>query len=73
MTIPPGEVASYGEVARRVGVPKGARAVGQVLACNPVPLFVPCHRVIAADGSLGGFGGGLALKRRLLNHERWGR
>ncbi len=72
ITIPPGEVISYGEVARRVGVPQGARAVGQVVARNPVPLFVPCHRVISADGSLGGFGGGRALKRRLLNHERRG-
>ena len=60
---------SYGELARRLGRPRAARAVGQALAANPVPLMVPCHRVIRADGSPGGFGGGLDLKRRLLELE----
>ncbi len=63
-----GRTATYGEVAARAGRPHAARAVGQAMARNPVPLAVPCHRVVAADG-LGGFGGGAALKRRLLALE----
>jgi O-6-methylguanine DNA methyltransferase len=68
--IPPGEVQPYRWVAERVGKPRAARAVGQALASNPVPLIVPCHRVVASDGSLGGFTGGLAWKQRLLEMER---
>ncbi len=68
-TIPPGMVRPYGWVARKVGNPKSARAVGGALAANPVPLIVPCHRVVAANGSLGGFTGGIAWKRRLLAIE----
>lgn len=64
-----GETVSYGELARRVRRPGAARAVGQVMAHNPVPLLVPCHRVISSDGSLGGFGAGLEIKRWLLAHE----
>ena len=64
-----GTTTSYGELAERVGRPGAARAVGQVMAANPVPLVVPCHRVIRADGNPGGFGGGAALKRRLLKLE----
>lgn len=67
--IPPGKVASYGELAAWAGCPGGARAVGQVMGGNRLPLFVPCHRVVASGGRLGGFGGGLALKVRLLVHE----
>ena len=66
-----GEVRTYGWLAARVGKPGAARAVGQVMARNPLPLLVPCHRVVAAGG-LGGFGGGLALKARLLEQERHG-
>jgi methylated-DNA-[protein]-cysteine S-methyltransferase len=66
--IPYGETISYGELARRVGRPKGPRAVGQANGKNPIPIIVPCHRVLAADG-LGGYGGGLALKRSLLAIE----
>jgi methylated-DNA-[protein]-cysteine S-methyltransferase len=66
-----GQVRTYGWLAARVGKPGAARAVGQVMARNPLPLLVPCHRVVAADG-LGGFGGGLALKARLLEQEREG-
>ncbi len=69
--IPYGETMSYGQIARRAGSPGGARAVGQAVGANPVPLIVPCHRVIASDGSLGGFGLGLPMKRRLLDLEGW--
>ena len=67
--IPAGKVATYGDVAARIGRPKSARAVGQACGRNAVVLFVPCHRVVAAHGGLGGFGGGLSLKRALLRHE----
>lgn len=67
--IPYGEVRSYGWLACRVGNPQAARAVGQALARNPVPIVVPCHRVIGGDGGLTGFSGGLELKRRLLEIE----
>lgn len=67
--IPWGQTISYGELARRVGNPKASRAVGQANAVNPIPLIVPCHRVIAADGSLGGYSSGLDRKRWLLRHE----
>jgi len=66
--IPFGQTRSYGEVARIIGRPGGARAVGQVMKRNPFPLVFPCHRVIAAKG-LGGFSGGLALKRYLIERE----
>ncbi len=68
--IPFGETRSYGEIADRLGRPGAARAVGRANATNALPLVVPCHRVIAADGTLGGFNGGLHLKTRLLEHER---
>ncbi len=67
--IPRGKTISYGELARRVGNPKASRAVGQANGRNPLPLIVPCHRVIAADGGLGGFSSGLDHKRWLLHHE----
>ena len=67
--IPYGETISYGELARRVGRPGAYRAVGLANGRNPVALIVPCHRVIGADGSLTGYGGGLARKRWLLEHE----
>jgi methylated-DNA-[protein]-cysteine S-methyltransferase len=68
--IPFGETRSYGEVAEALGRPGAARAVGGANAANALPLVVPCHRVISADGTLGGFNGGLHLKTRLLEHER---
>lgn len=70
-TIPPGETATYGEVAARVGAPKGAQAVGQAMGHNPIPVIIPCHRVLAAGGNLGGFSGagGVNTKRRLLEIE----
>ncbi|MFQ5702664.1 MAG: methylated-DNA--[protein]-cysteine S-methyltransferase [Gemmatimonadales bacterium] len=67
--IPYGETWTYGEVAQAIGNPKAARAVGSANGRNPVPLVVPCHRVVAAGGKLGGFGGGLPLKRKLLALE----
>ncbi len=69
--IPPGTTLSYGEVAARVGSPGAARAVGQALGANPFPVVVPCHRVLAAGGQIGGFsaGGGAATKRRMLEAE----
>jgi methylated-DNA-[protein]-cysteine S-methyltransferase len=68
--IPFGETRSYGEIADSLGRPGAARAVGRANASNVLPVIVPCHRVIAADGTLGGFNGGLHLKERLLEHER---
>jgi O-6-methylguanine DNA methyltransferase len=68
-SIPYGRVRSYGWVARKVGKPRAARAIGSACGANPVPLLVPCHRVIAGDGSLGGFSGGLSSKKRLLKLE----
>jgi O-6-methylguanine DNA methyltransferase len=67
--VPWGETASYGEIARRVGWPDAARAVGAANGANPHPIIVPCHRIIGSDGSLTGFGGGLPLKRALLALE----
>lgn len=67
--IPYGETTAYGELARRLGTPDAARAVGLANGRNPIAVIVPCHRVIGADGSLTGFGGGLARKRLLLDLE----
>jgi methylated-DNA-[protein]-cysteine S-methyltransferase len=69
-SIPIGQTVSYGEQARRLGLgPDAARAVGAANGRNPIPIVLPCHRVIGADGSLTGFGGGLHVKRFLLEHE----
>lgn len=68
--IPYGETITYGEQARRVGNPRAVRAVGGANGRNPVGIIVPCHRVIGADGSLTGFGGGVGVKAWLLAHER---
>ena len=68
--IPPGEVRTYGQVAALAGNPKAARATGRALGANPIPVVLPCHRVVAADGSLHGYAGGLDRKRLLLDHER---
>ncbi len=66
-----GEVVTYGGLADRVGRPGAARAVGSAMGRNPVPVFIPCHRVVAAGRRMGGFGSGLGWKRRLLAHEGW--
>jgi len=65
-----GETISYGELAHLIGNPKACRAVGAANARNPLPLIIPCHRVIGSNGKLVGFGGGLKLKQALLDHER---
>ncbi len=67
--IPWGGTISYREVARRAGSPRAFRAAGQANGCNPIPIIIPCHRVIAADGGLGGFSSGLWRKSWLLKHE----
>jgi O-6-methylguanine DNA methyltransferase len=67
--IPRGKVCSYGELARILGAPRAARAVGTALARNPFPLIIPCHRAVRSDGNLGGFAGGLKMKRVLLEME----
>lgn len=69
-TIPYGQTRSYSDIARAIGSPKAVRAVGAANGANPVPIVVPCHRVIGAGGSLVGYGGGLPLKKRLLELER---
>ena len=68
--IPYGATISYGELARRVGNSKASRAVGSANGKNPLPIVIPCHRVIAGDGTLGGFGGGLPMKQALLALEQ---
>jgi methylated-DNA-[protein]-cysteine S-methyltransferase len=69
--VPRGQVATYGQIARRIGRPRAARAVGQALGSNPVPIVIPCHRVLASDGRLGGYSGrgGLRTKEKLLRLE----
>ena len=67
--IPSGETRTYGWLAERVGRPRAARAVGRVMATNPLPLVVPCHRVVGSNGSLTGYGGGLRMKETLLRAE----
>jgi methylated-DNA-[protein]-cysteine S-methyltransferase len=67
--IPYGETISYGELARRTGNPKASRAVGAANGANPIPIVIPCHRVIGANGKLTGFGGGLPIKEKLLALE----
>jgi len=67
--IPRGWVSTYGRIAQRLGIPKGARAVGRALSLNPFPIIIPCHRAIRSNGELGGFQGGLRMKRALLELE----
>jgi len=67
--IPYGETVSYGQLAQRIGSPQAARAVGLANGSNPIPIIIPCHRVIGSNGDLTGFGGGLAVKKKLLALE----
>jgi len=71
--LPPGRTVSYGELARAIGAPTAARAVGTGNGANPIALVIPCHRVIRGDGGLGGYAGGVRRKRWLLAHERGAR
>lgn len=70
--IKPGQTQSYGEIAAAIGKPKAVRAVGGACGANPIPLLVPCHRVLAANQKIGGFSGGLEWKRKLLARENVG-
>jgi methylated-DNA-[protein]-cysteine S-methyltransferase len=70
LSIPYGETRSYGWLAKAVGRPEAARAVGQAVGRNPLPILIPCHRIIAADGSLGGFSCGVPVKQWLLEREK---
>jgi len=70
--IPAGQTLSYGEVAKAIGRPKAVRAVGGACGANPIPVLIPCHRVLAAGGKIGGFSGGLDWKRKLLARENAG-
>jgi len=69
LKIPYGKVRTYAQIAKSVDCPQGFRAVGMANHDNPVPIIVPCHRVLASDGTLGGYGGGLDVKRKLLELE----
>jgi methylated-DNA-[protein]-cysteine S-methyltransferase len=71
--IPYGQTISYGELAARIGQRSASRAVGLANGCNPLPIVIPCHRVIGSNGKLTGYGGGVAIKERLLTLERGGR
>ncbi len=68
--IPYGETISYGQLANRIGNPKACRAVGLANGSNPIPIIIPCHRVIGSNGKLTGYGGGLPIKEKLLGLER---
>jgi methylated-DNA-[protein]-cysteine S-methyltransferase len=68
--VPYGETISYGELAKNIGKPKASRAVGQANARNPIPIVIPCHRVIGSSGKLTGFGGGITVKQALLDLEQ---
>ena len=68
--IPYGETASYAEIAERIGNPAACRAVGSANHCNPIPIFIPCHRVIGKNGSLTGYAGGMDMKKILLDLEK---
>ena len=69
LQIPSGHTVSYAQIARRIGNPKAVRAVGGAVGANPIVILVPCHRVIASDGGIGGYSGGIERKRRLLTAE----
>ncbi|MDY0294029.1 MAG: methylated-DNA--[protein]-cysteine S-methyltransferase [Candidatus Methanomethylophilaceae archaeon] len=67
--IPYGQTCSYSDIASAIGRPSASRAVGTAVGCNPMPILIPCHRVLRSDGSIGGYSGGMAIKRLLLETE----
>jgi len=69
LDVKPGETSTYGEIARRIGMPHASRAVGAAIGRNPIAIIVPCHRIIGSDGSLTGYAGGMPRKEFLLQHE----
>ena len=71
LAVPAGQTVTYGELAEMAGYPRAARAVGNAMAANPIPIVVPCHRVIRSDGTMGNYGNDPAWKERLLIHEGW--
>jgi methylated-DNA-[protein]-cysteine S-methyltransferase len=71
LAVPPGETVTYGELAEMAGYPRAARAVGNAMANNPIPVVVPCHRVVRSNGTLGNYGNDPRWKERLLKHEGW--
>ena len=70
LKIPYGKTKTYGEIAREIGLPNGARAVGNACGKNPIPIIIPCHRVVASNGGLGGYTGGIGIKKKLLKIEK---
>jgi O-6-methylguanine DNA methyltransferase len=70
LKIPYGRTKSYSEIAKEIGLPKGARAVGNACGKNPIPIIIPCHRVVAGNGGLGGYTGGIGIKKKLLRIEK---
>jgi methylated-DNA-[protein]-cysteine S-methyltransferase len=70
LAIPYGKTRTYGQIAAELGKPRAARAVGTACGSNPIPILVPCHRIVAGNGALGGFGGGVGMKHDLLELER---
>ncbi|MFH1942641.1 MAG: methylated-DNA--[protein]-cysteine S-methyltransferase, partial [bacterium] len=68
--VPYGQTRSYGDIAKAIGNPRASRAVGAANGANPIPIIIPCHRIIGSDGSITGFGGGIPLKQKLLNLEK---
>ena len=70
LKIPYGKTKTYGEIAKEIGLPNGARAVGNACGKNPIPIIIPCHRVVASNGGLGGYTGGIGIKKKLLKIEK---
>jgi methylated-DNA-[protein]-cysteine S-methyltransferase len=68
-TVPEGQVTTYGDIAKALGFPRAARAIGRIMNANPYPIVVPCHRVVSSDGGIGGYGFGIEMKRKILERE----
>lgn len=68
-TVPQGQVTTYGDLAKALGFPRAARAIGRIMNANPLPIVVPCHRVVSSNGDIGGYGFGIETKRKILEKE----